>query len=340
MQENNKQIALIVNEKHAIHQAPDQWYPEKPERIDLILQGLNKSELFEKLPARHFSDRWIKEVHDSTFVNYLKKMSTIVKPGELVYPKVFPIRNLTRLPSELSMRSGYYAIDKFTPLTSDSYPAARAAVDCALTAAKKILNGYHFSYALIRPPGHHAESDHYGGFCYLNSTSIAANYLSHHGKVAILDIDYHPGNGTQQIFYNRSDVLTISIHGDPNFNYPCFSGWRDEKGAGQGKGYNMNIPLPRVVDGAEYQIALKAAIRRIARYKPRFLVIALGFDTSKGDAIGRWTLEPADFEINGKSIGEIGLPTLVVQEGGYGKQPLGLNAFNFFKGLWNANRSD
>jgi acetoin utilization deacetylase AcuC-like enzyme len=205
---NHSKIALIVNEKHAIHEAPDQWYPEKPERINLILQELDNNELFQKFTAEHFSDRWINAVHDSKYVNYMIKMASILKPGEIVYPKFFPIRNLNRLPSDLPLRLGYYAIDKFTPITCNAYPAARAAADCALTGAKKVLNGYPLAYALVRPPGHHAESDHYGGFCYLNSTSIAANYLSHHGNVAILDVDYHPGNGTQQIFYDRSDDLT------------------------------------------------------------------------------------------------------------------------------------
>ena len=329
----NTKIALIVNEKHGIHTAPDDFYPEKPERIDRILKELDTTDLFKKYPAEQFDDEWITAVHSKPYVSYIKEMAALLNPGEIAYPRVFPIRNLDRLPEETRVRAGYYAIDKFTPLTCNAYPAARAAADCALTAAEKVLQGDGLAYALVRPPGHHAESDHYGGFCYLNSTAIAANYLSKKSRVAILDVDYHNGNGTQQIFYDRSDVLTVSIHGDPTFNYPCYSGFKDEIGSGAGKGYNLNIPLPRKVDGAQYKIALQTALKEIEKYEPGFLVIALGFDISEGDTIGTWSLTPDDFEKIGKMIGSLELPMVVVQEGGYGNQPIGINARNFFRGL-------
>lgn len=189
------------------------------------------------------------------------------------------------------------------------------------------------AYALLRPPGHHAEHQAFGGFCYFNNNAIAAQYLSQYGRVAILDIDYHHGNGQQDIFYRRADVLTVSIHGHPKFAYPYFSGFEDEKGEGEGEGFNWNLPLPEAVDGPQYAPALEKALLRIEAFKPQFLIVALGLDTAKGDPTGTWSLRQKDFETNGRMIGELNLPTLVVQEGGYRNRTLGPNAMGFFKGL-------
>jgi acetoin utilization deacetylase AcuC-like enzyme len=186
----------------------------------------------------------------------------------------------------------------------------------------------------VRPPGHHAERHAFGGFCYFNSAAIAAQYLSNYGKVCILDIDYHHGNGAQNIFYKRADVLTVSIHGHPSFAYPYFSGFTDEKGNGAGKGFNVNIPLPEDTDGERYRQALGEALRRVKRFRPQFLIIALGLDTAKEDPTGSWSLEANDFETVGKMVGSLRLPTLIVQEGGYDTRVLGINARRFFNGLW------
>ena len=159
-----------------------------------------------------------------------------------------------------------------------------------------------------------------------------ANYLCRHGKVAIIDVDYHHGNGQQDIFYERSDVLTVSIHGDPDFAYPYFTGFADERGAGAGEGFNLNIALPEVQDGAQYRKALQKAIRAVRDFAPAFLVIALGLDPAKGDPTGTWSLGAKDFEANGRMLGSLHLPTLVVQEGGYRTRTLGKNAKSFFPG--------
>jgi acetoin utilization deacetylase AcuC-like enzyme len=206
-------------------------------------------------------------------------------------------------------------------------------VNCALSAARGISNGRRLAYALVRPPGHHAERRSFGGFCYFNTNAIAAQYLRSFGRVAILDIDYHHGNGQQDIFYRHADVLTVSIHGHPSVAYPYFSGFSDERGEGEGEGFNLNLPLPEEVDGNRYRKALATALQRIADFKPVFLVVALGFDTAKGDPTGTWSLTPRDFEINGQMVGGLGLPTLVVQEGGYRTRTLGLNARHYFEGL-------
>jgi acetoin utilization deacetylase AcuC-like enzyme len=247
---------------------------------------------------------------------------------------VFPIRNAARPPRDLSLRAGYYCIDTFTPLNRNAYLAARSAVDCTLTAAQAILQGRRLAYALVRPPGHHAERGSFGGFCYLNSTAIAAHYLSGHGNVAVLDLDYHHGNGTQEIFYERADVLTVSIHGHPRFAYPYFTGFADERGRDSGEGFNLNLPLPERVSGERYRRALGRAVKRVKRFAPKFLVVALGFDPAKGDPTGSWALSAQDFEGNGRMIGALGIPTLVVQEGGYRIRSLGTNARHFFLGLW------
>lgn len=257
-----------------------------------------------------------------------------MEPGRTLYPDVFPIRKMVKPPKKLLSRAGYYCIDVYSPINRNSYLAARGAVNCALTASDEILEGTRIAYALVRPPGHHADTDSFGGFCYFNSTAIAANYLSRYGKVAILDIDYHHGNGQQEIFYQRQSVLTVSIHADPDFEYPHFFGFKNEIGKGFGEGFNINYPLPLAIGPVQYVRTLKKALRNIKQYDPDFLVLALGFDTAKGDPTGTWKMQKNDFRTIGKLIGSLKLPLLVIQEGGYNIRNLGINARYFFTGLW------
>ena len=327
------QIALIVNDRHIIHHVHERGYVESPVRVDAILKELDASGLFALMAPRPFPDRYITAVHDADFVGYLRRACSDVPENKSLYPYVFPIRNKTRPPKEPSVLAGYYCIDTFTPLHRNAWPAARRAVDCSLTAAREILDGRRLAYALVRPPGHHAERRSFGGFCYFNNNAIVAQYLCAHGKVAILDIDYHHGNGQQDIFYRRADVLTVSIHGHPRFDYPYFSGFEDERGEGEGEGFNFNLPLPESLDGSRYREALSKALRRIEAFQPQFLVVALGLDTAKGDPTGTWSLSPRDFAENGRLVGALGLPTAVVQEGGYRHRTLGVNARQFFTGL-------
>ena len=333
-----EQIALVVNDRHNIHHVHERGYVESPVRIRSILKRLEKSGLFVKMKPHQFPDQHIQQVHAPDFVNYLKRACRDVPEGKSLFPYVFPIRNKTRPPKEPSVLSGYYCIDTFTPINRNVYPAARRGVDCALTATREVLNGRRIAYALVRPPGHHAERRSFGGFCYFNNNAVAAQYLSGYGKVAILDIDYHHGNGQQDIFYRRSDVLTVSIHGHPRFAYPYFSGFEDEKGDGDGEGFNLNMPLGEEIDGENYRKALKKALIRIEQFNPTFLVVAFGLDPAKDDPTGTWSLRARDFKTNGLMIGALGLPTVVVQEGGYRTRTLGLNAMNFFNGLATAVR--
>ena len=326
-------IALVLNDDHTIHHVQDRGYVEAPVRIRSIMAELDPSGLFEKIPAKRYSDRHIRAVHDGRLVDYIRKACLMAGPKKSIYPYVFPTRNPARAPRDETVLAGYYCIDTFTPLNQNAYLATRSAVDCALTAAERVLEGAELAYALVRPPGHHAETRTFGGFCYFNNAAIAANMLSRYGRVAILDVDYHHGNGQQEIFYARSDVLTVSVHGHPSFAYPYFTGFRDETGIGPGAGFNLNIPLPEHLTPEQHRNAVDEGLRRIRRFRPTFLVVSLGFDTARGDPTGSWSNRARDFERLGQMIGEQGYPTLVVQEGGYRVRTLGANARNFFVGL-------
>jgi len=327
-------IALVINDKHFIHHIRERGYVESPVRINTILKEIEKTGFFKTIPIQRFSEKYLKSVHETNYVDYFKKVCEKIEPNKSVYPYVFPIRNVTRPPKELPIRAGYYCIDTFTPLTRNAFLAAKRAVDCALTSATEILQGRRIAYALIRPPGHHAEKRSFGGFCYFNSNAIVAQFLSKSGKVTILDIDYHHGNGQQDIFYDRNDVLTVSIHGHPRFAYPYFTGFEDEIGTGAGENFNVNFVLQENINGTQYREVLQKALKKIAKFQPKFLVVAVGFDTAKGDPTGSWSLQARDFELNGRLIGSMDLPTIVLQEGGYNHRNLGVNARYFFKGLW------
>ncbi len=327
-------IQLFINSRHAIHHVMEVGYVESPVRVKSILKEVQKLGITAEGRVHEYPEKYVLEIHDRGFVKYFKTVCAGLKPGKSVYPYVFPIRNEARPPKDLSVRAGYYCIDTFTPLNMNAYLAARWGVNCSLTAADSILDGNSIAYVLTRPPGHHAERFVFGGFCYFNNAAIAANYLSKYGKVAILDVDYHHGNGQQQIFYDRSDVLTISIHGHPSFAYPYFSGFKEERGEGEGRGFNFNFPLKEEINGTEHRKAIEKALVIIRKYKPEYLIVALGLDTAKGDPTGTWNLVPNDFSLNGKVIGKLALPTIIVQEGGYKNRELGINARQFLKGFY------
>jgi acetoin utilization deacetylase AcuC-like enzyme/GNAT superfamily N-acetyltransferase len=327
-------IFLVINDKHNIHHIREKGYVESPVRIANIKKELDKTGLFTYGEVAKYPDKLILDVHDKGYFNYFKKVCENLPKGKSVYPYVFPFRNATKAPLDLSVRAGYYCFDTFTPLNQNAFLAAREGVNCALTAADSILEGRKSAYVLTRPPGHHVEKAMFGGFSYFNNCAIVANYLSKIGNVAILDIDYHHGNGQQQIFNDRNDVLTISIHGHPSFAYPYFSGFKDEVGENSGKGFNHNFPLAEKLTYEQYLKILTKSIKLIKSYNTEFLVVALGLDTAKGDPTGTWSFTFDNFNNTGKIIGELKLPIIVIQEGGYNNHSLGTNAKAFFTGLY------
>ncbi len=327
-------LKVFYSARHALHHVRERGYVERPARVDVILKAISTLPDVEQMPVRNFGEGPIRAVHDADFVNYLRNICKALPEGELVYPYVFPIRRTDRPPHDRSVRAGYYCIDTFTPLSQVAYKAARAAVNVALSGAEALVDGEPLVYSLCRPPGHHAERDTYGGFCYFCNAAIAAQYLIERmGRVAILDIDYHHGNGAQDIFYTRSDVLTISIHGHPSFAYPYFSGFADEEGEGDGLGRNRNYPLAEHLGDTRYLETLDDALALVRNFKPEALVVPVGLDIAKADPTGTWHVSPEGlFEI-GSRIGALKLPTLLVQEGGYNIRSLGRNAVAILTGV-------
>jgi len=328
-----KAFVAVASDAHAIHHVHDQGYVERPARVGAIREALSAMEIFETAAVRRHGEEFVHSVHAGDFVRYLKAVCLKLDTKRPVYPYVFPVRRPEKRPKELAVRAGYYCIDTFTPLDRNAYDAARGAVDVAMTAAEELVRGRHAAYAVCRPPGHHAQHRFFGGFCYFNNAAIAAQYLSSRGRVAVLDIDYHHGNGTQDIFYRRADVLTVSLHGHPNIAYPYFSGFADETGEAEGKGFNLNLPLAEHTDDAGYLKALERAVAVIRRYRPSCLVVSIGFDILKGDPTGSFTLSTRTMTEIGRRIAELGLPMLFVQEGGYNLRNLRSGVARLFQGV-------
>ena len=325
-------ISVVAAKGHEIHHVKQRGYVERPIRVRQILKGLKELPIAE-VARKHFPNRHVTAVHDPKLVSYLRAVSKRLDDKTIVYPEVFPIRRPDRAPKALEDRAGYFCADTFTPITNTVYTAARQSVDVALTAAELVREGERFAYALCRPPGHHAERRIIGGFCYFNNSAVAANYLSGGGKVALLDIDYHHGNGAQDIFYSRDDVLTLSIHGHPRHAYPNFSGYADERGDSTGLGFNRNWPLEPPVDDTRYLGVLDKALSVVSRFRPHYFVVSLGFDIMKGDPTGSFDITTSGLEAIAARIARMGLPTLIVQEGGYAVRNLRIGAQRFFASL-------
>ena len=328
-----REMALISSSLHRIHHVRERGYVERPARVEILEQVLSETGLFDGIHPRSHGGRLLREVHDPDFVSYLKTVCEKLAPSRPVYPYVFPVRHPERKPKELAVRAGYYCIDTFTPLDQNAYRAARAAVDVSLSGAQELLDGRPVAYSLCRPPGHHAGRRVFGGFCYFNNAAVAAQALSGEGKVVVLDIDFHHGNGTQDIFWARADVLTVSIHGHPNYAYPYFSGFTDEIGEGFGRGCNRNFPLPENAGEESYLSTLDRALDVTARFKPTFVIISLGYDTMTGDPTGSFALSTRTLQTIGTRLASLHRPLLIVQEGGYSLRNLRRGSTAFFRGI-------
>ncbi len=242
------------------------------------------------------------------------------------------------LPENFAARLGAFAFDAGCPLTAGTWVAARAGAACALAAAHAVAAGERSAFALTRPPGHHAGPDYFGGYCFLNNAAVATQALRDAGqqRVAVVDIDYHHGNGTQTLFYERADVLTVSIHGDPHTEYPFFLGHADERGAGAGLGFNLNLPLPRGTGFAAWRRALDTALQVVDNFGADALVVPMGLDTFAGDPISGFTLQSDDYLALGAALAGAGLPTVFTFEGGYAVDAVGVNAVNLLEGFQRA----
>ena len=326
-------LTVVSTPGHERHHVKGTGYVESPRRFDALKKGICGLGAVRMLPPAKFADKHITAVHDSRLVRFIQSSCDAIEPGKFEYPYILPVRNADKPPADWSLAIGYYCIDTFTPIHRHAWATAREAVDASLTAARALRRGARNAYALVRPPGHHAERGLFGGFCYLNSSAIAAHYLSAFGRVAILDVDYHHGNGQQDIFWSRRDVLTISLHADPRVAYPYFSGYASEVGEGRGKGFNVNFPLPEKLDGEGYRKALKRAVELVKEFDPQYLVVPLGLDPAENDPTGSWSLVAGDFFENGRKISALNRPTLFVQEGGYRIGSLASNIRAFFTGV-------
>ena len=229
---------------------------------------------------------------------------------------------------------GWYLGDLSVPLGPESWRSILRSAETAVAGAEAVLSGEALAYALCRPSGHHARADRASGFCYLNNTAIAAQHLrQRYGRVAILDVDAHHGDGTQQIFYRRADVLTVSIHADPDNYYPFYTGYAGERGFGPGEGANLNLPLDHGTGIEAMLAAMGPAAAAIRDFKAEALVVALGHDAHKDDPIGALALESGDFARIGEAVRRLGLPTLIVQEGGYAVEVIGDCLDAFLRGI-------
>jgi acetoin utilization deacetylase AcuC-like enzyme len=257
--------------------------------------------------------------------------------GRQPFPSVWPVRSLRSdvEPANFTARLGLYSMDNGSPLVAGTWAAAKAGADAAASAAALLAQGERSVFCATRPPGHHAGADFMGGYCFLNNAAVAAQALRNQGcaRVAVLDVDYHHGNGTQSIFYERADVLLVSLHGDPHTEYPFYLGHADETGSGAGAGFNLNLPLPAGSTAAQWFAALDLACGRIASFAADALVVSLGLDTFAGDPISSFQLQSPDYLTLGRRLRRLGLPTAFILEGGYAARALGVNAGNVLEGF-------
>jgi acetoin utilization deacetylase AcuC-like enzyme len=343
-------MLVIYSEAHRQHNPPFEIFEggnkvpllENPERLDSILAALRETTWADIRPPEEFGLEPILAVHDREYLEFLQTgyAEWQAQSGQLgndmdtsvLLGGTFPPRRVMRKPTSIVGRVGYYTFDLSCPMVIGTYPAALAAANCALTGARLIRVGEQVIFALCRPPGHHAGRDFSGGYCYLNNASIAAQYLTApleegtaRERVALLDVDYHCGNGSEDIFYDSAAVLTISLHADPNRQYPYFIGYADEIGTGPGQGFHRNFPLQAGTDDVAYLQTLAEALGLIRNFAPSYLVLSFGADIFTGDPLGDLAVTTAGFTAIGDRIAALGLPTLIVMEGGYNTEALGGN---------------
>jgi acetoin utilization deacetylase AcuC-like enzyme len=317
-----------------IHNGRIEPCAEAPSRAQAILNAIGATEL-----PRDHGEEPILRVHPQGYVDFLKSAHAdwlaAGRQGDAL-PYAFPVAHRRPLKLDrIDARLGRYSYDTCTPISEGTWTSAYWNVQTALSALQALSDGERSVFALCRPPGHHCGADYMGGYCYLNSAAIAAETAIAAGRrrVAILDIDYHHGNGTQDIFYGRGDVFFASIHADPATDYPFYWGHADEIGEGEGEGATLNLPLPRGTALPQFDRALGLALERIAAFAPDLLICSYGADTYEGDPISHFSMATAEYPLIGLRISALDLPSLVVMEGGYAVDALGANVAAFLSGF-------
>jgi acetoin utilization deacetylase AcuC-like enzyme len=330
-------VGLSYRPGHSLFQGRPTPYPDVPERIGAILAALVGRPEFALAATGPAQPGVAGLVHSAAYVAMLDAVCGRLKPDEAFYPTVFGRYPLLLASAYPRMQAGYYALDTSTPLVAQSYAAALGAAGVAAAGARALLAGERCAYSVCRPPGHHAGRAFYAGYCLFNNAALATELLAPLGRRAILDVDFHHGNGTQDIFYERDDVLYVSIHCRPEQAYPYVAGARDETGTGRGLGCNVNLPLDAGAGWPQYAAALETALDAVRRFRPAAIVLSLGFDTLAADPIGSFRLDGDDFLPLGRAIAQlvrqVDAPLLLVQEGGYHVPSLGQAALHLFAGL-------
>ncbi len=312
---------------------------ECPERWQHVVDALAAQGFEAPVEPTPVPDSLLARVHSASYLDFLShawEWWTAAGFTAPALPSVIPARRMQqREPAHIDGKLGYYAMAIETAITSGSWHAAVGSASCAYSAAAHLQAGHSSAFALCRPPGHHAGIDLYGGYCFLNNAAVAAQHLLDSGalRVAVLDVDFHHGNGTQDIFYKRDDVLFVSLHGDPADAFPHFLGYADEQGEGAGAGFNRNYPLPEGCSFEKWSAALNDGLQHITRYAPDALVVSLGVDTFEHDPISFFKLATDDFSRYGDSLAKLNLPTVFVMEGGYAVAEIGTNTVNVLQGF-------
>ena len=316
---------------------------ENPSRLNHILNHFKRQGHDQFISPQDFGLEPIAKIHNQDYLTFLQNIWhqwQITGNQSDILPSVWKVPGLNRPNSNnLTAQVGSYAFSADTPIMKGTWQAVYQGAQSALTATQLVCQGNRSAFALTRPPGHHAHSALYGGYCFINNAAVAAQAAidyhkdKEHYKVAILDVDFHHGNGTQDIFYKRSDVLTISIHGDPDNNFPYYLGNSNETGENEGEGCNLNLPLP---DGSNFTTwceAFAKAQDKIEQFAPDFLIVPLGVDTYENDPISSFKLTTDDYTTMRQMIAKLNLPTVFVMEGGYDIEPLGVNVYNVIAGF-------
>jgi len=337
-------VKIVASEAHRSHDprtflvrgrlGEPREVPERAKRLLRAAQGAGHA----IVAPRSYDDGVLGLVHTPDYLDFMAEghaqWRALPDAGPEIVANVHPNRAMETYPKGIVGRAGWHMADTACPLGAGTWAAARASADLALTAADLVLDGAPVAYALCRPPGHHAFPDMAGGFCFLNNVAIAAERcVARLGHVAILDVDVHHGNGTQACFYDRRDVLFASIHGDPANFYPYFAGYVHERGAGAGLGTTLNLPLPPGSGDEPWLAALDRALGAIRRFAPRLILVSLGLDAQAGDPLGILAVSAAGFRAAGARIAALGLPTVLVQEGGYLCPGLEANLAAFLAGF-------